>query len=67
MIEGILVTVILFGVFGLGWLAHLSPPPDKHSDGCCIGLPDIPDTPDELLTLTKRAPEELNRGAHRHT
>ena len=53
MIESILVVVIVFGIFGLGWLAHLSPP-DSHPDDCCIGLPDIPNTPEELLTLTKR-------------
>jgi hypothetical protein len=52
MIEAILAAFICFGLFMLGWLANL-PPPRSHDD-CCIGLPDIPDTPDELLVLTKR-------------
>jgi hypothetical protein len=53
MIESILVVVLIVDIFALGWLANLSPP-DSHTDGCCIGMPDIPDTPDELLTLAKR-------------
>jgi hypothetical protein len=53
MIEALLVAFICFDLFMLGWLAHL-PPSDHSPKDCCIGLPDIPDTPDELLVLTKR-------------
>lgn len=55
MIEAILIAIIMLGIFALGWLAqpiHPDPPP-PNSD-CCIAIPDIPDTPDELLLLAER-------------
>ena len=54
MIDAILIAVIMFDIFALGWLANLSVDPDPPSSGCCISFPDIPDTPDELLHLAEK-------------
>ncbi|MGH2673960.1 MAG: hypothetical protein ACRDKA_00695 [Actinomycetota bacterium] len=55
MIEAILISVIMFGTFAMGWLAHPFPPdPHPPNSDCCIGIPDIPDTPEELLRLSER-------------
>ncbi|HYZ11513.1 MAG TPA: hypothetical protein VE962_06425 [Actinomycetota bacterium] len=57
MIEGILIAVIMFDLFALGWLAHYPVDPGHHphsgSDDCCISFPKVPDTPDELLRLAQ--------------
>ena len=58
MIEAILIAVIMFDIFWLGWLAHY--PVDRghpHSgDDCCISFPKVPDTPHELLGLANGKP-----------
>jgi hypothetical protein len=55
MIEAILITIIFLGLFALGWLAHpISPDPHPPNSDCCFTIPDIPDTPNELLVLAER-------------
>jgi hypothetical protein len=54
MIEGVLIAVIMVDLFALGWLANLPVDPNQSHADCCMGFPDIPDTPDELLQLSAR-------------
>jgi hypothetical protein len=54
MIEAILIAVIMFGLFAMGWLAHFPADPHPPNSDCCIDIPDIPDTPQELLLLAER-------------
>lgn len=54
MIEGILIAIIMVDLFALGWLANLPVDPKHPHSECCMGFPDIPDTPDELLQLSAR-------------
>jgi hypothetical protein len=55
MIEAILIAIIFFDLFALGWLAHpISPHPHPPDSDCCLPFPDIPDTPNELLVLAER-------------
>jgi hypothetical protein len=58
MIEAILIGMIMFDLFWLGWLANYHPDPGhRHSgDDCCINFPKVPDTPQELLNLAKNKP-----------
>jgi hypothetical protein len=53
MVEAILIAVIMIDVFALGWLAHVPVDPHPPRSECCFNFPDIPDTPDELLHLSK--------------
>jgi hypothetical protein len=58
MVEGILIAVIMFDIFWLGWLANYRGEPGHHHSGedCCINFPKVPDTPHELLGLADKKP-----------
>jgi hypothetical protein len=63
MIEAILIAIIVFGLFALGWLAQpIRPDPPLSTSDCCFAMPDIPDTPNELLLLAEGAMNEGSSG-----